>query len=91
MNAKQFEKLTALLDEYAGNVPNQLAEARMEQIHKAGKNLHFAWAGGVERGEGHYYRIQAPTFLSNTIARRTTPTTSTRSGATTRETLGRIC
>jgi hypothetical protein len=63
MNSKQFEKLIALLDEYAANVPNQLAEARMEQIHKAGKNLHFAWAGGTERGEGHYYRIQAPTFL----------------------------
>src|SRR5579863_3381430 len=51
MNSKQFEKLMALLDEYASNVPTQLAEARMEMIHKAGKNLHFAWAGGVERGE----------------------------------------
>lgn len=63
LNAKQFEKLTALLDEYASNVAGQLSQARMEQIHKAGKNMHFAWAGGVERGEGHYYRIQAPTFL----------------------------
>ena len=23
----------------------------------------FAWAGEVERGEKHYYRVQGPTFL----------------------------
>jgi hypothetical protein len=63
MTGKQFDKLVALLDEYASNVPEQLAQARLEQIKKVGKNMRFAWAGGVERGEGHYYRIQAPTFL----------------------------
>lgn len=63
MNSKQFGLLMSLLEEYANNVPEQLAQARMEQIKKAGKNMHFAWAGGVERGEGHYYRIQAPMFL----------------------------
>jgi hypothetical protein len=35
----------------------------MEQLKKAGKNLHFAWAGGGERGAPHYYRIQGPAFL----------------------------
>ncbi|NNF26159.1 MAG: DUF3500 domain-containing protein, partial [Gemmatimonadetes bacterium] len=25
--------------------------------------LYFAWAGGLEPGEGHYYRIHAPSFL----------------------------
>jgi hypothetical protein len=63
MNGKQFEKLQALLGEYAGNVPEQMAQARLEQIKKAGKNLHFAWAGAAERGGPHYYRIQAPAFL----------------------------
>ncbi len=63
MNAKQLEKLNALLDVYAGNVPTQLAEARLEQIKKAGKNIYFSWSGGLERGDGHYYRVQAPTFL----------------------------
>ncbi|MBM3871811.1 MAG: DUF3500 domain-containing protein, partial [Verrucomicrobia bacterium] len=23
----------------------------------------FAWAGGLNRGDGHYYRVQGPTFL----------------------------
>jgi hypothetical protein len=63
MNAKQFEKLMALLGEYAHNMPEQMAQARMEQIKKAGKNLHFAWAGVAERGGPHYYRVQAPAFL----------------------------
>jgi hypothetical protein len=31
---------------------------------KAGVDkIGFAWAGGLERGMEHYYRIQAPTFL----------------------------
>jgi hypothetical protein len=63
MNAKQFEKLTALIAEYADNMPEQMAQARMEQAKKAGKNLHFAWAGVADRGGPHYYRIQSPTFL----------------------------
>jgi hypothetical protein len=63
LNSKQFEKLTALLAEYANNMPEQMAQARMEQVKKAGKNLYFAWAGAAERGGPHYYRIQAPTFL----------------------------
>ena len=63
MNAKQFEMLMALLEEYARNMPDQMAEYREEQIKKAGKNLYFAWAGGGERGAPHYYRVQAPAFL----------------------------
>lgn len=63
MNAKQFEALMALMEEYARNVPDQLAEIREEQIRKAGKNIYFAWAGPGERGQPHYYRVQAPAFL----------------------------
>ena len=63
MTAKQRQLLQALLEEYANNVPEQGAAARREQIKKAGTNLNFAWSGGLERGEGHYYRVQGPTFL----------------------------
>jgi len=63
MNAKQFDKLTALMEEYARNLPEQAAAAREEQIKKAGKNIFFAWAGGVNKGDPHYYRIQTPAFL----------------------------
>jgi hypothetical protein len=63
MTAKQRALLQNLLEEYANNVPEQGAAARREQIRKAGTNLNFAWTGGVEKGEGHYYRVQAPAFL----------------------------
>jgi hypothetical protein len=63
MNAKQFDRLMALMEEYARNLPEQAAAAREEQIKKAGKNIFFAWAGGVNKGDPHYYRIQTPAFL----------------------------
>jgi hypothetical protein len=63
MNAKQFDKLMALMEEYAQNLPEQAAAAREEQIKKAGTNIFFAWAGGVNQGDPHYYRIQTPAFL----------------------------
>jgi hypothetical protein len=63
MNAKQFDLLLALVEEYARNMPDQIAEAREEQIKKAGKEIYFAWAGGIEKGDPHYYRVQTASFL----------------------------
>ncbi|MFY9235160.1 MAG: DUF3500 domain-containing protein [Fimbriimonadaceae bacterium] len=40
------------------------AKVRLAKIEKAGWNkVRFAWMGGTEPGQGHYYRIQGPTFL----------------------------
>lgn len=63
MNSRQRQMLQALLEEYAANLPDQVMEARLEQIRKAGTNIHFAWAGSLEKGGPHYYRVQGPTFL----------------------------
>ncbi len=63
MSKKQFDLLQTLIASYAQNVPEQLAQARMEQLKKAGTNVFFAWAGVEQRGGPHYYRIQTPTFL----------------------------
>ena len=64
MNKKQAELLTSLLEEYATSMPAELAQARMEAVRKAGPDkIFFAWAGGPQRGQGHYYRVQGPTFL----------------------------
>jgi hypothetical protein len=63
MTKKQVDLLQTLLSDYAANVPEQLAQTRLEHIRKAGTNLFFAWAGVEQRGGPHYYRIQAPTFL----------------------------
>jgi Protein of unknown function (DUF3500) len=63
MNARQFDALRALVELYAYNLPDDLAERRMEQISKAGRNVYFAWAGGIKPGDPHYYRVQTPSFL----------------------------
>lgn len=63
LNDKQFGLLTDLLHMYADNMPEQLAAARMERVKAAGKNIYFAWAGVVEVGGPHYYRVQSPSFL----------------------------
>ncbi|MEO8370634.1 MAG: DUF3500 domain-containing protein [Candidatus Solibacter sp.] len=63
LTAPQMAKLNALLDEYVNNVPEQMAQSRQEQVKKAGKNISFAWCGGIKKGDPHYYRIQTPTFL----------------------------
>ena len=63
MSARQFDRLAALLSEYAHNVPGQIADVREEMIRKAGRNIYFAWAGGVHKGDPHYYRAQSQSFL----------------------------
>ena len=63
MNAKQFDALRALLELYAYNLPDDLAERRMDQVNKAGRDVYFAWAGGIKPGDLHYYRVQTASFL----------------------------
>ena len=52
-----------LLDQYCENMTDQIDQVREDQIKKAGGNIYFAWAGGEEPGQGHYYRIQTASFL----------------------------
>jgi len=63
MNARQFDALRALVELYAYNMPDDLAGRRVDQINKAGRNVYFAWAGGIKPGDTHYYRVQTPSFL----------------------------
>lgn len=63
MTNKQFGALGDLLREYIQNVPQQLAEYRQQQIEKARKNIFFAWSGGINQGDLHYYRVQTSSFL----------------------------
>jgi hypothetical protein len=64
MTEGQYDRLLALLSEYAENLPAEVAEARMRVAKAAPKDkVLFAWAGSIEPGKGDYYRVQAPTFL----------------------------
>ena len=63
MTTRQVDALMALVDEYARNVPGELAEGRIAQMNKAGRDIHFAWSGGINQGDPHYYRVQTSYFL----------------------------
>jgi len=60
----QRETLQQLIETYVRRLRPDLADADLAKIDKAGrKNIVFAWAGGMEKGQPHYYRVQGPTFL----------------------------
>lgn len=64
MDATQRELVRKVIEEYVGRLRGELAAADLQQINAAGLDqVVFAWAGGLERGQGHYYRIHGPTFL----------------------------
>jgi Protein of unknown function (DUF3500) len=64
LNAEQQKALWTLVEEYANRLRGELASQDLDKAEKAGKDkISFAWAGGLERGEPHYYRIQSPTFV----------------------------
>jgi len=64
MTPPQRELLMKLIDVYTGYMAPDIAADRLERLKKAGADkIAFAWAGPVERGQKHYYRIQGPTFL----------------------------
>jgi hypothetical protein len=67
MDPAQQGALRGIIDEYLSILPAALARDRMRKINAYSEDqwgqIHFAWMGGTEPGQGHYYRIQGPTFL----------------------------
>lgn len=58
------EQLWQLIRLYVGRHRAEFEQLELERIEAAGReHITFAWAGGLEPGQGHYYRIQGPTFL----------------------------
>ncbi len=64
MKENQKKLLMQLLNVYVKNYEFGFAKRLMDKIEKAGiENLSFAWAGSLQPGAGHYYRIQGPMLL----------------------------
>ena len=64
LNAAQQKALQKLIDEYFYRHRPAIADAELAKIKAAGTDqVVFAWMGGTEPGQGHYYRVQGPTFL----------------------------
>ncbi len=66
LRGAQRDLLRQLLGVYVGRVPDELIEA--ESAKYAGDDdldaLRFAWAGGLEPGQPHYYRVQGTRLLA---------------------------
>lgn len=64
MTPEQRRLLEKLIDVYLGRVAPELAKARLDALQKAGMDqITFGWAGVIDAGGPHYYRVQGPTFL----------------------------
>jgi len=64
LSAAQRQTLMQVVDAYTSAMAPDIAADRMSRLTKAGvEKIAFAWAGELERGRKHYYRVQGPTFL----------------------------
>jgi hypothetical protein len=65
MSRDQRRLLREIVAVNLARLPDALAEAELGKFDDdaALDRVHFAWAGGVERGVPHYYRVQGPRLL----------------------------
>jgi len=64
LTANQKPMLMQVVEAYTSAMTSDIAADRMNRLTKAGVDkIAFAWAGEIERGKKHYYRVQGPTFL----------------------------
>ncbi len=64
MTAPQAENLSRLIREYLNRHRPDVAAEEWAKIQKDGlEKTHFVWAGGTEKGQPHYYRVQGNSFI----------------------------
>jgi hypothetical protein len=64
MSAEERTQLRRLIELYVGRVTPAAAKDALARLDRAGfEKVRFAWAGGLEPGQPHYYRIHGPTLL----------------------------
>ena len=64
MSEDQQKLLRELLNQYLNRFRGEIANADREKIEQAGfEKVSFAWAGQIQPGKPHYFRVQGPTFI----------------------------
>ena len=64
MGGGQREMLDALLRLYVDRLPEDVADEEAAKFSGAAlDDVHLLWAGGLEPGQPHYYRLHGPTLL----------------------------
>ncbi len=60
----QRDGVMRILELFAGSMREELARSHLVALRQAGVDrLHFAWAGSLERGRPHYFRVHGPSAL----------------------------
>jgi hypothetical protein len=63
MTAAQRAILWKLIEAHAGAQTDPIARDRLARAKETINSVKFAWMGGSEKSEGHYYRVQGSSFL----------------------------
>ncbi len=63
MTEAQRDIMRALVRLYTERMPPGVAEAETKRVLAVLDTVHFAWAGGIDRGEPHYYRLQGERLM----------------------------
>jgi hypothetical protein len=64
MSADEQQQLRGLIELYLGRLAPESARDAQARLDRAGfGRVRFAWAGGIETGQKHYYRVHGPTLL----------------------------
>jgi len=64
LSQSQLMLLRQLITVYSSAMTESVSALRWEKIDQDGlDSVRFVWAGSLETGEPHYYRIQGPSFL----------------------------
>ena len=64
LTSDQGDALVNLVGTYLKRVPDELALKQLERVEREGlEHLWFCWAGGLDHGTPHYYRIQGSHLL----------------------------
>lgn len=64
MSAEERAQLRRVIELYLGRMYVASAKEALARLDRAGfEKVRFGWAGGIESGQPHYYRIHGPTLL----------------------------
>jgi hypothetical protein len=64
LNPMQKTILARLLKAYTDRMPPEVGSRELKRATEAGLDkIYFAFTGSTERGKGHTYRVQGPTFV----------------------------
>jgi hypothetical protein len=64
MSADERQALRSLIELYTSRLNAASAKDVLARLERAGfDKVRFAWAGGTEPGQPHYYRVHGPTLL----------------------------